>query len=65
MFNTNLGFVEYWGFSFKSTGGVTRDPIYEFDISTAAEFSRDTPKISTFSQKIASFCCFQAVLKPA
>jgi hypothetical protein len=23
---------------------VARDPIYQFDISTAAEFSRDTPQ---------------------
>jgi hypothetical protein len=44
----------YWGFSFKSTG-VTRDPIYQFDISTAAEFLRDTPKISTFSRKFSFF----------
>jgi hypothetical protein len=45
--STAISSPTYWGFSFKSTGGVTRDPIYRFDISTAAEFSRDTSKIST------------------
>jgi hypothetical protein len=44
--------------SFKSTGGVTRDPFYLFDISAAAEFSRDTSKISAFELKFSSFLLF-------
>jgi hypothetical protein len=32
----------YWIISLKSTGGVTRDRICLFDISTTAEFLRDT-----------------------
>ncbi|KAJ7691687.1 hypothetical protein B0H14DRAFT_3175558 [Mycena olivaceomarginata] len=35
--------------------GVTRDPIYRFGISTAAEFSRDTSKISMALWKIYLF----------
>ncbi|KAF8149203.1 hypothetical protein K438DRAFT_1779397 [Mycena galopus ATCC 62051] len=35
--------LQYWIISFKSTGGVTRDRFYLFDISTAAEILRDTP----------------------
>jgi hypothetical protein len=54
--------IAYWGFSFKSTGGVTRDPIYQFDISTAAEFSRDTPQNFDIFTKILVFFLFQAVL---
>jgi hypothetical protein len=34
---------------------VMRDPIYQFDISTAAKFSRDTSKISTAPWKIYLF----------
>jgi hypothetical protein len=42
----------YCTFSFKSTGGVTRDPFYLFDNSAAAEFLRDTSKISTLKEKL-------------
>jgi hypothetical protein len=45
----------YWGFSFKSTGGVMRDSVYQFDISTAAEFSHDTPKNFDILMKIFIF----------
>jgi hypothetical protein len=45
----------YCTFSFKSTGGVTRDPFYLFDISAAAEFLHDTPKISSFLNFLSSF----------
>jgi hypothetical protein len=34
----------YWGFSFKSTGGVTRDLNYVFDISTGTLGDRDGDK---------------------
>jgi hypothetical protein len=51
-------FSEYCTFSFKSTGGVTRDPFYLFDISAAAEFLRDTSKISAFEPKILPFLPF-------
>jgi hypothetical protein len=44
--------VEYCTFSFKSTGGVMRDPFYLFDISAVTEFLRDTSKISAFEPKI-------------
>jgi hypothetical protein len=47
----------YWGFSFKSTGGVTRDPFFKFDISTPAKIWRDTPEISAFPTKISAFLC--------
>jgi hypothetical protein len=53
----------YCTFSFKSTGGVTRDPFYLFDISAAAEFLRDTPKISAFEPKISSFLHFLGSLE--
>jgi hypothetical protein len=49
---------DYWTISFKSTGGVTRDPFYLFDISAAAEFLRDTSKISAFEPKILLFWPF-------
>jgi hypothetical protein len=39
----------------KSTGGVTRDPFYLFDISAAAKFLCDTLKISAFEPKILQF----------
>ncbi|KAJ7830216.1 hypothetical protein B0H13DRAFT_1916034 [Mycena leptocephala] len=39
-------------------GGVTRDPIYQFDISTTAEFSRDTPKDFDILTKIFVFLRF-------
>jgi hypothetical protein len=42
-------------FSFKSTGGVTRDQFGLFDNSTTAKFWRDTAKISTFLNEIFSF----------
>jgi hypothetical protein len=42
----------------KSTGGVMRDPFYPFDILAAAEFLRDTSKISTFEPKLSSFLHF-------
>jgi hypothetical protein len=45
-------------FSFKSTGGVTRDSFYLFDISAAAEILRDTPRNSTFELKILPFLQF-------
>jgi hypothetical protein len=45
----------YWTISFKSTGGVTRDPFYLFDISATAEFLCDTSKISAFEPKILCF----------
>jgi hypothetical protein len=47
--------VQYCTFSFKSTGGVTRDSFYLFDISAPAEFLCDTSKLSTFEPKILSF----------
>jgi hypothetical protein len=50
--------LRYCTFSFKSTGGVTRDLFYLFDILAAAEFLRDTSKISTFEPKISSFLHF-------
>jgi hypothetical protein len=50
--------LKYCTFSFKSTGGVTRDPFYLFDISAAAEFLCDTFKISAFELKISSFLHF-------
>jgi hypothetical protein len=37
--------LKYRTISMKSTGGVTRDPIYLFDISTLAKVLRDYPKI--------------------
>jgi hypothetical protein len=43
------------GFSFKSTGGVMRDPFLKFNISTPAKIWWDTPKISTFPTKILAF----------
>jgi hypothetical protein len=43
---------------FKSTGGVTRDPFYLFNISAVAEFLSETPKISAFEPKISSFLHF-------
>jgi hypothetical protein len=46
---------KYWTISFKSTGGVTRDPFYLFDILAAAEFLRDTSKISAFEPQISPF----------
>jgi hypothetical protein len=49
---------EYWTISFKSTGGVMRDPFYLFDISAAAEFLLDTSKISAFEPKILPFLPF-------
>jgi hypothetical protein len=42
--NAAVRLQKYWGFSFKSTGGVTRDPFFEFDISTPAKIWRDTPQ---------------------
>jgi hypothetical protein len=50
--------ASYWGFSFKSTVGVMRDPIYRFDISTAAEFSRDIPQNFDILTKIFVFLRF-------
>jgi hypothetical protein len=45
---------QYCTFSFKSTGGVMRDPFYLFDILAAAEFLRDTSKISSFLHFLGS-----------
>ncbi|KAJ7922054.1 hypothetical protein B0H13DRAFT_2655795 [Mycena leptocephala] len=45
----------YWIISFKSTWGVTRDPIYLFDISTRAKILRDSSQISTNRNKILAF----------
>jgi hypothetical protein len=45
----------YWGFSSKSTECVTHDPIYLFDISTAAEVLRDPQK---FRQSQGNFNFF-------
>jgi hypothetical protein len=50
----------YWGFSFKSTGGVMRDPIYLFDISTAAKFLRDTFKNFDILTKNFAFLQFSS-----
>jgi hypothetical protein len=41
-----------------------RDPFYLFEISAAAEFLRDTSKISTFQAKISSFLPFLGSLGP-
>jgi hypothetical protein len=46
----------YWTISFKSTGGVMCDRIYLFDISTVAEFLRDTPQNFDNPQKF--WLCF-------
>jgi hypothetical protein len=51
-------------FFIQSTGGVTRDPFYLFDISAAAEFLRDTSKISAFEPKIFPFCRFDYFIFP-
>jgi hypothetical protein len=48
----------YCTISFKLTGGVTRDPFYLFDISAAADFLRDTSKISAFEPEIFPFFPF-------
>jgi hypothetical protein len=48
----------YCTFSFKSTGGVTRDSFYLFDILAAAEILRDTLRSSTFELKILCFWQF-------
>jgi hypothetical protein len=40
------------------TRGVMRDPIYQFDISTAAKFSRDTPQNFDILTKIFVFLQF-------
>jgi hypothetical protein len=45
----------YYTFPIKSTGGVTRNLFYLFDISAAAEFLRDTSKFSAF-ERMFSFC---------
>jgi hypothetical protein len=50
--------TQYCTISFKSTGGVTRDPFYLFDISAAADFLRDTSKISAFEPEILPFLPF-------
>jgi hypothetical protein len=46
--NITSTFLYYCTFSFKSTGGVTRDTFYLFNISAAGEFLRSTSKFSTF-----------------
>jgi hypothetical protein len=50
--------AKYCTISFKSTGGVTRDPFYLFDISAAAKSLRDTLKISAFEPEFLSFLPF-------
>ncbi|KAJ7913048.1 hypothetical protein B0H13DRAFT_1874212 [Mycena leptocephala] len=47
--NGNTILSSYWIISFKSTGGVRRDPFDLFDISTGPPTERDEDKISKFS----------------
>jgi hypothetical protein len=53
----------YCTISFKSTGGVTRDAFYLFDISAAAESLRDTSKISAFEPEFLSFLPFIIIFR--
>jgi hypothetical protein len=46
--------TRYWGFSFKSTRGVTRDPFFKFDISTPAKIWHDT--LQNFDKSQSTLC---------
>jgi hypothetical protein len=58
MYSVQHHHLKYWTISFKLRWGVMRDPFYLSDISAAAEFLRDTLKISAFELKFLSFLPF-------
>jgi hypothetical protein len=59
-----LNIFDYRTISIKSTGGVTRDPIYLFDISTPAKILRDHPEIFNIRTRKFSEISLFGILGP-